>query len=356
MPSFDTAELLDRDVQDRLEQANTRPVWEVIDEMGDRDRRGLEPVIWKGEELRALQREVENVPRSVADELPYERRALIPVNPEYRLSLCPTLMFGLQSFPPGDRAKPHRHAHTAPRFIIDGGEGVKTIVGGEAFEGHDYDLIMTPSGAWHGHANDSDERAMWLSILDQTFVMEALGLTERELFGDGDWTYRPQGYYASQYGTLRPTTRPEPGRGRDGDGPVPYRFAWTECYEILRRAAADPDSGAHDPHDGVCLEYVNVATGQPPIAPTMSIRLQLLDDGTETESHAHNAFEAYYVIQGEGTTHVDDRTLEWEAGDIVFVPAFADHAHASEAAESVLLGVSDRPLLEAFDLYEEQAE
>lgn len=354
MDSPRTENILDAGTRERLDAASTRPVWEVIDEMSGHDRGRLEPVLWKGDELMALQREVETVPRAVADELPYERRALLPVNPEYRLALSPTLMFGLQSFPPGDRAKPHRHSHTAPRFILDGGDGVQTIVGGEAFEGHDYDLIMTPSGDWHGHVNDSDERAVWLSILDQPFIMTALGLTERELYPDDEWAYRPDGYYESQYGTLRPTTRESDGRSRPSEGPIPFRFAWSECYEILTRASEEGADAARDPYDGVCLEYVNVATGQPPISPTMSLRLQLLGDGVDTDAHSHSAHEAYYVIQGSGATHVAGEELAWEAGDMLFVPAFDDHQHVSDAAESILLGVSDRPLLEAFDLYEEQ--
>lgn len=348
MSGMQHRDIITDETRARLEQANTRPLWEVADGLGDRDRSLLEPIVWKGDELMELLREVEDVPREIADELPYERRALIPVNPGLGWSVSPTILLGLQGFPANDRAIPHRHPHTAPRFILNGGEGLSTVVEGEALPGHDHDLLMTPSWKWHGHINESDERAVWLSIVDQAFVMEGLGLTTRELFDGDDWVYKPDGYYNNQFGALRPA-------GSESDGSrAPYRFAWDHCYEVLLEAEAENDD-AHDPYNGVNMEYANPASGQPPLAPTFSLRLQLLRDGEVTDAHKHNAVELYYVIQGEGETDVDGETLSWEAGDLVQVPPFEYHSHASDHEESILLGMTDAPLLEAFNLYREEA-
>lgn len=112
---------------------------------------------------------------------------------------------------------------------------------------------------------------------------------------------------------------------------VPYRFAWEDCYEMLT-AYAEDDRG-YDPHNGTCLEYSNPATGQPPVSPTVSLRLRLLVR-EETESHSHNAFEAYYVIKGEGRPASTRTSLVWEAGDFFSVPPGTEHAHESDGYSS----------------------
>lgn len=303
--------------------------------------------------MHELKSDIEDVPREVADRLPFERRALIPVNPSHpnRGSVSSSIFLGLQSYPPGDEATPHRHPHTAFRLVTDGCEGMKAVAEGEAVPARTNDLIATPSWGWHGHRNDGDETAIWFSVLDLAFMLEGLHLTGEEQWGDvypdeeKDPIYHEPGYHNRRYGSLLPTNE------EFGVNTVPYRFAWEDCYERLQEAAEEGENS--DPYDGVTLEYVNPATGQPPVAPTMAMRLQLLDADDPTDVHKHNAVEAYYVMQGAGQTEVGDETLEWNRKDVFVVPPMAEHRHVAAEDDTVLYAVSDEPVLRTFDLYRE---
>jgi gentisate 1,2-dioxygenase len=163
---------------------------------------------------------------------------------------------------------------------------------------------------------------------------------------------KTQGYWDSQYGRARPHDQaksdsiPGPFEGIREATP-PYRFQWEETLETLRQRADNDDS---DPHDGYSLSYVNPATGKPPLFPTMSFRAQLLQEATDP--HFHNATDVYFVIEGEGATHVDDEALEWSQWDIFVVPPDATHHHEPDD-EAILLGITDRPVFEAFNFYAE---
>jgi gentisate 1,2-dioxygenase len=228
---------------------------------------------------------------------------------------------------------------------------MKAVAEGEAVEAHTNDLIATPSWGWHGHKNEGDETALWFSVLDLSMMLEGLHLTGEESWnevypeGDKDPIYRPAGYHNRRYSGLLPSNE-EPG-----DNTVPYRFAWEDCYERLQEAAEEDD--ADDPYDGVTLEYVNPATGTPPVAPSMSMRLQLLDADDPTEAHRHNSVEAYYVMQGSGETVVGDETLEWGHKDVFMVPPMSLHHHVAAEDDTVLYAVSDEPMLKTFHLYRE---
>lgn len=350
---MDLGSIIDEETRERLQESNTRPLWETIVDMGNHDRTELEPQLWKWETLYDLKTEIENVPREVADKLPMERRALIPVNPSHpaRASISSSIFLGLQSYPAGDEAKPHRHPHTAFRLVTDGTEGFKSIAEGEAVPARTNDLIITPSWGWHGHKNDGDETGIWFSVLDLALMLEGLHLTGDETWDevypneDKDPLYRPSGYYNRRYGELLPSNE-EPGNNT-----VPYRFAWGDCYDRLHEAVDQDDS--YDRFNGTTLSYVNPATGQPPVAPTMEMRLQLLDADEGTEAHKHNSVEAYYVMQGSGRTEVGDDTLEWDHKDLFMVPPMAEHHHVAAENDTIVFAVSDEPVLRTFDLYRE---
>lgn len=351
--STDFTKVLDEETRQRLEESNTRPLWEVITDMGRHDRTDLEPTVWKWETMYDLKSAIEDIPREMANKLPFERRSIIPVNPKHpsRASISSSIFLGLQSYPPGDEAPPHRHPHTAFRLVTDGVDGMKAIAEGEAVEARTNDVISTPSWGWHGHRNDGDETAIWFSVLDLALMLEGLHLTGEEGWNEvyphenKDPVYRPAGYHNRRYGKLLPSNA-EPGNNA-----VPYRFAWEDCYERLHEAATEDD--AEDPFDGVTLEYVNPATGKPPVSPTMSMRLQLLRADDPTEAHRHNSVEAYYVMKGSGETHVGDEILEWDHKDVFMVPPMAEHHHVAAEDDTVLYAVSDEPVLRTFHLYRE---
>ncbi|MFC6766091.1 cupin domain-containing protein [Natrinema soli] len=345
---------LSSDTRDLLEQNNLRPLWEVEDEMGNL-LDDLEPDIWKWEDIQAAIDGIEaDVP--IADLPPgFQRRVAVPINAEHAISN--TIYIGVQTVSPGETAPAHRHAASALRFTIDGTEDMKTVVAGEEFPMKDNDLITTPQWEWHDHVNDSDETAAWLDVLDLPLFLDTLN--NSHIFENHELERQPvtktQGYWDSQYGHGRPAseesdgTIPGPFEGNKEPTP-PYRFGWDDMLESLHQRADNDDP---DPHDGYSLAYVNPATGEPPLFPTMSFRAQLLNDGP-TDPHFQNSTEVYFVIEGEGATHVDGEALEWGQWDIFVVPPDAPHHHEPDD-EAVLLGITDEPILRSMNFYAEAA-
>ena len=350
----DTEELLEMSSETRgiLEEHDLRPLWEVEDEMGT-SRPELEASIWKWDDIKTA---IDGIERDVpiADLPPgFQRRVAVPI--ETPTAISNSIYVGVQTVSPGETAPAHRHSANALRFTIDGHEDMKTVVAGEEFPMENNDLITTPQWEWHDHVNDSDETAAWLDVLDLPFVLDSLNA--RQTFENHELERQPvtktQGYWDSQYGRGRPADEksdgsiPGPFEGRMEATP-PYRFGWDEMLETLQQRAENNDP---DPHDGYSLAYINPATGKEPLFPTMSFRAQLLNDGP-TDPHFHNATEVYFVIEGEGATHVDDTTLEWGQWDIFVVPPNEPHHHEPDG-EATLLGMTDRPVFEAFNLYAE---
>jgi gentisate 1,2-dioxygenase len=344
---------LSSNTRETLEDKDLRPLWEIEQDFGNLVGE-IEADIWKWEDLEAaIDLIEEDVP---IEDLPpgFQRRVAVPINTGYRNAVSNTIYLGVQTVSPGETAPSHRHGANALRFTIDGHEDMKSIVAGEEFPMTDNDLITTPQWEWHDHVNDSDETATWLDVLDLPLVLDSLNA--KNTFENHELERQPvtksQGYWESQYGRGRPfeDTKeagiPGPFHGNCDPTP-PYRFRWRDTLETLRQRAENDNPSKHD---GYSISYVNPATGKPPLFPTMSFRAQLLQE--MTEPHFHNATEAYYVIEGEGATHVDEKVLEWSERDIFLVPPNATHHHEPDD-EAILLAITDRPVFEAFNFYAE---
>ena len=349
----DTEELLElsQSTRSTLDEHDLRPLWEVEDKMGTA-RDGPNADIWKWDDLKAA---IDGIEADVPiNDLPpgFQRRVAVPINTPTAIS--DTIYVGVQTVSPGENAPAHRHSANALRFTIDGSEDMKTVVAGEEFPMENNDLVTTPQWEWHDHVNDSDETAAWLDVLDLPFVLDSLN--SRQTFENHELDRQPvtknPGYWDSQYGRGRPAGEkgnniPGPFEGTREATP-PYRFGWEEMLETLNQRAENDEP---DPHDGYSLSYVNPATGKAPVVPTMGFRAQLLNEGA-TDPHFHNATEVYFVIEGEGATHVDDEALEWSQWDIFVVPPNVRHHH-EPTGDAILLGITDRPVFEAFNLYAE---
>ena len=334
-----------------LEEHSLEPLWEVEDRFGT-VMEDPEADIWKWEDIQesidAIERDV-----PIADLPPgFQRRVAVPINTANAISN--TIYVGIQTVSPGETAPAHRHGANALRFTIDGAEDMKTVVAGEEFPMKDNDLITTPQWEWHDHVNESDETAAWLDVLDLPLVLDSLNAKNTFEYHELDRqpVTKTQGYWASQYGRGRPDDEvtddsiPGPFEGTTEPTP-PYRFEWAEMIESLRQRADNDDP---DPHDGYSLSYVNPASGEPPLFPTMSFRAQLLQE--ETDPHFHNATEVFFVIDGEGATHVGGEAFEWSQWDIFVVPPDEVHHHEPDA-EARLLAMTDRPVFESINLYAE---
>jgi gentisate 1,2-dioxygenase len=68
-------------------------------------------------------------------------------------------------------------------------------------------------------------------------------------------------------------------------------------------------------------------------------------------THRHSCEALIYILEGDGYSAVDGETIEWKAGDALFVPPMAWHAHHSGPSGARIIGMWNVPLLEAMGLY-----
>lgn len=126
------------------------------------------PVVWRYKDAReALDKAADFVSPEKA-----ERRNLILVAPieGNNYPTCRHLVAAYQLVLPGETARSHRHAPNALRIVLDVGLETYTIVDGTRVDVGEGDVVLTPSWAWHGHSNFSNEPAFWIDILDVPLV------------------------------------------------------------------------------------------------------------------------------------------------------------------------------------------
>lgn len=328
-----------------MERARLVPTWKYVSQfVSMQPAVGYRPFLWKWDHVLAhLMRAGE----LVTLERGAERRSMEHTNPDLRaqFSTSHTLATALQLVRPGERAPAHRHQAGAVRFAArsQGGE-VFTCVQGEPLRMEENDLLLTPSGTWHGHRNDTAHDIVWLDALDYPLV----NLLQASWFEPGDDDSappRPEGYTTARYGHARPA-------GWDGDpSPQPVmRYRWQDMRESIERLRREDGS----PCDGILLEYVNPRTSGPTL-PTMSCRAQLLRPGEHTRAHRATASTVHYVIEGEGSSIVNGQRLDWARGDVFVIPNWAWHEHRNpHGRDAILFCITDEPVMRALGMYREQ--
>jgi 1-hydroxy-2-naphthoate dioxygenase len=278
------------------------------------------------------------------------RRSLLFGNPGLPgNSTTHTLLMGIQMIKPGEIAWAHRHTLAAIRFVIKGDGRVYTVVDGEKCPMEPNDLILTPQWTWHDHHNPTTETAIWVDALDVPFVL-GLNLPFYEPYPGNKvqaLRERQSEYLQQRSRAVRPVWENEKKEN------LPLRYAWKDIEPQLRALADSPGSL----YDGVALEYVNPVTGGHTL-PTLSCWIQLLRPGERTKKHRHTSSATYFVVGGDGTTIVGDKSLEWTQHDCFAIPNWAWHEHVnrSKTEEAILFSVNDIPIVSAFGLYREEPE
>lgn len=81
---------------------------------------------------------------------------------------------------------------------------------------------------------------------------------------------------------------------------------------------------------------------------TMSMTLGGLEPAQTTSRHRHNYETLIYIIEGRGLTLIEDREVEWCAGDALYVPVWAWHQHRnrSDSERCLYLACENAPLLQ----------
>ncbi len=283
---------------DNLRELNLSPGWARPEpSMWAEPQPKFKPAVWRfAVAKKALDASHNMVP---ADQT--ERRNLILVNPIEGNTYATTrhLVAAYQCVMPGDRARTHRHSAAALRLVLQGKEGVYTIVNGTRIDMLPGEVLLTPAWCWHGHANETGETGYWIDFLDIPFVQ----LSEAMFFEP-----YPQG-------GLEAVT---------SSGPTPM------CIPAREALGSGNDA-----------KTVEIAKG---IMPTIALKLIRLPKGGKVEAPKATPNNIYAVASGKARIRAEgfDETLG--VGDVAAMPCW--HAHGYTAAsDTVIFRVSDEPLL-----------
>ncbi len=81
---------------------------------------------------------------------------------------------------------------------------------------------------------------------------------------------------------------------------------------------------------------------------TMSMTLGGLEPAQRTGRHRHSYETIIYVVEGTGTTVIEDQNVDWSAGDAIYVPVWAWHHHINRSPDKrcLYLACENAPLLQ----------
>jgi gentisate 1,2-dioxygenase len=295
-----------------LKPLSTGPGWnKPTPSLWDAPRKNFVPFRWRYVQAKAA---LDAAGRLINTELA-ERRNLILFNPvpgnDYATTR--TLLAAYQMILPQEKARSHRHTPNALRLITNADDGAYTVVDGVKLMMGPGDVLLTPSWCWHGHGNESSAPAYWIDFLD-TPLIHAL---EPMFFEPHPETYEP---------VTRTTAESS------------MRFGWEDTLRRLNEAQTTSSA-----------PYATQIELGAPAMTTISLHMMLLESGVETEAHRTTANNIYAVAQGQGTSVIDGQSFVWSRGDVIAVPAWRPHSHCA-SDDSVLLRVSDEPVLQKLDL------
>jgi gentisate 1,2-dioxygenase len=129
-------------------------------------------------------------------------------------------------------------------------------------------------------------------------------------------------------------------RGAGTSSPM-FVYRWEHTEKMLRQVRDHEGS----PYEGILVEYVNPATGEP-VYKTMTFFMQLLRPGEKLLPVRQNASLIYTVYQGRGRSIVGGKTFDWEPFDTFCVPGGEWLEHINTGTEdAILLVSSDEPTL-----------
>ncbi len=64
---------------------------------------------------------------------------------------------------------------------------------------------------------------------------------------------------------------------------------------------------------------------------TISMTIGGLEPGQTASKHRHTYETILYVLEGEGSTVIEDTRVDWKAGDAVYIPVWAWHQHTNRS-------------------------
>jgi gentisate 1,2-dioxygenase len=81
----------------------------------------------------------------------------------------------------------------------------------------------------------------------------------------------------------------------------------------------------------------------------LSMTIGGLEPGQTTSKHRHTYETILYVLEGEGVTLIEDRTVEWKAGDAIYIPVWAWHQHTNASSTNACryIACENAPMLQS---------
>ena len=275
-----------------------------------------------------------------------ERRVLILENPGLPGSsqITTSLYAGLQLVLPGEVAPAHRHSQSALRFVLDGG-GAYTAVNGERTLMNPGDFVITPPWAWHDHGNQSDEPMIWLDGLDIPIV-GFFDASFAEAYGEDEQPVgRQSNDSLARFGAnMLPLDHVATGPA----SPI-FNYPYVRTREALEQMRKQDE---WDPCHGLKLRYINPVDGGTAM-PTISTFMQLLPAGFRSQGFRSTDATVFTVVEGEGSSEIGEKTINWSARDIFVAPSWAT-IHHQAGGDCVLFSFSDRTCQQKLGLYREQ--
>lgn len=324
------------------------PLWvEIGDLMPRSPKSKASPHLWRWDRLKDL---AAQAGRIVPVGRGGERRAIALANPSLggRPFATPTLWAAIQYLMPGEDAPEHRHTQHAFRFVVEG-EGVWTVVNGDAVRMSRGDFLPQAGWNWHAHHNAATEPMAWIDGLDIPFSY----YTESQFFEFG------RERIDAQERTTPDRSRSERLWAHPGLRPVSQleatsatpllAYRWVDTDRALaEQLALEAEGHAATLSPGhAAVRFTNPTTGRD-VLPTIRAELHRVRAGAQTLSRREVGSSVFQVFDGKGRISVGERSWTVSRGDMFVVPSWAPFsAQADATAHLDLFRFGDAPIFEA---------
>jgi gentisate 1,2-dioxygenase len=324
------------------------PLWtEIGDLMPMQPKSKAAPHLWRWERLKEL---AAQAGRIVPVGRGGERRAIALANPSLggKPYATPTLWAAIQYLMPGEDAPEHRHTQHAFRFVVEG-EGVWTVVNGDAVRMSRGDFLPQAGWHWHAHHNTAKEPMAWIDGLDIPFAY----YTESQFFELGRERISPAERTTPErsraerlwgHPGLRPVAKPE---ATPATPLLAYRWADTDRALADQLALEEEGDAATLSPGHAAVRFTNPTSGGD-VLPTIRAEMHRLRAGARTLTRREVGSSVFQVFDGAGTVKVGERRWSVTRGDLFVVPSWTPFtAQAAATAQLDLFRFGDAPIFEA---------
>lgn len=332
-----------RELYRGFEEKSLIPLWTQLgDLMPIHPKSKAVPHVWKWSDLLPLA-------KASGDLVPVgrggERRAIGLANPGLAPNayISPTLWAAIQYLCPGENAPEHRHSQNAFRFVVEG-EGVWTVVNGDAVRMSRGDLLLTPGWDFHGHHNVALEPMAWIDGLDIPFSQQ-MDVGFFEFGADRVTDNTTPNYSQAERLWAHPGLRPLSKLQNTVNSPI-SAFRWEYTDRALAEQLLLEDEGmpatVEQGHAGI--RFVNPTTGGD-VMPTIRCEFHRLRPGVESVAKREVGSSVFQVFEGTGAVQLNGTTTTLEKGDMFVVPSWIEWQLQAET-QFDLFHFSDAPIME----------